>query len=79
MQNNVFKSNQNSKGMTFIQSDLCTDGIKTSNTDNPNLVAIVWRSPHASLKCNQQLEKDLYRIYMKYYFYVMLESFGQFW
>lgn len=79
MRNSIFKTVQSSSGKTLIQSNFCTNGIKQSSTDTANFVAVVWKSPHASLKRNQQLEKDLYKIYMKYYFYVMLESLGQFW
>ena len=79
MRNNIFKTVQSSSGKTLIQSDFCENGIKQSSKDKADFVAVVWRSPYASLKRNQQLERDLYRIYMKYYFYVMLESFGQFW
>ena len=76
MPNNIFKSIQSARGLIAIQSHLCTSGPKSLNAEK---VAIVWKSPHASLKRNQQLERDLYRIYMKYYTRVMLESFGQFW
>lgn len=82
MRNNVFKAIQGSRGIIAIQSHLCTNGLKSSNTDkteNAESVALVWKSPHASLKRNQQLERDLYRLYRKYYLRVMLESFGRFW
>lgn len=79
MRNNIFKAIQGTRGLIAIQSNLCTDGIKTYKSDEAETVAIVWKSPHASLKRNQQLERDLYRIYRKYYTHVMLESFGQFW
>lgn len=79
MRNNIFKPVQSSKGIMAIQSEFCSNGIRQSDATKADLVAVVWKSPHASLKRNQQLEKDLQRIYMKYYIYVMLESFGQFW
>ncbi len=79
MPNSVFKTVQNSKGITAIQSQNCQNGINQLESKKSDYVALVWRSPYASLKSNQQLEKDLYRIYMKYYIRVMVESFGQFW
>ena len=79
MRNNVFKIIQGRQRLMTIQSDLCTDGIKYSDIEKSELIAVVWKSPHASLKRNQQLEKDLYRIYRRYYIQVMLESFGRFW
>ena len=82
MRNNVFKAIQSSKGLIAIQSHLSTNGLKSLNTDkteNAELVAVIWKSPYASLRSNQQLERDLYRIYRKYYTRVMLESFGRFW
>ena len=79
MRNNIFKTVQSSSGKTLIQSDFCENGIKQSSKDKADFVAVVWRSPYASLKRNQQLERDLYRLYRKYYFQVILESGGQFW
>lgn len=79
MPNNVFKTIQSSKGLITVQSELCTNGIGYNDNIKSNFVAVVLKSPHASLKRNQQLERDLYRLYRKYYFQVILESGGQFW
>lgn len=79
MRNNVFKTVQSSKGTMVIKSDDCENGITYSEGTKSDIVVILWKSPHASLKRNQQLERDLYRIYRKYYIRVMLESFGRFW
>lgn len=79
MPNNVFKTIQSNKGLIIVQSDLCVNGIGYNDNIKSNFVAVVLKSPHASLKRNQQLERDLYRIYRKYYILVMLESFGRFW
>lgn len=79
MPNNVFKTIQSSKGLITVQSELCTNGIGYNDNIKSNFVAVAMKSPHASLKRNQQLERDLYRIYRKYYILVMLESFGRFW
>lgn len=82
MINSVFKSIQSTKGIIAIQSDYCTSGIKeveTHNSAKSAIVSMAWCSPYASLSANQQLEKDLRRIYRKYYIRVLIESFGLFW
>lgn len=82
MRNNVFKSIQSSKGFVAIQSDLCPNGIKeveTQNATKSKVVSMAWCSPYASLSANQQLERDLRKIYIKYYIRVLIENFGLFW
>lgn len=82
MKNNIFKSIQGSKGIVAVQSDFCSSGIKAVETQNANkskVISMAWCSPYASLSANQQLERDLRRIYIKYYIRVLFENFGLFW
>lgn len=79
MKTSLFKSIQSSKGLIGIECEACKKGIRQASDSKPNLVAIVWCSPYASMKANQQLERDLKRIYMKYYIATLCENFGLFW
>ena len=77
--NNIFEITQAHQGYVEMRSDACPSGLPQSKNRNSGLVVAAWRSPHASLRANQQLEKDLKRAYVKYYIITLIESFGLFW
>lgn len=43
------------------------------------IMTICYRSPYASLKSNDWLERKLVKLYTAYYFKVLLETKGRFW
>ena len=79
MRNNIFEITQAHQGYVEMRSDACPSGLPQATNKNSGLVVAAWRSPHASLRANQLLEKDLKRAYQKYYIITLIESFGLFW
>lgn len=79
MKNSIFESVQNNKGMVGILNLKNDSGLQQNDATKPKCMAIAWKSPHASFRANQQLERELRKTYVRYYTRVMIESFGEFW
>ena len=79
MRKSIFKNVQYPNGITELQCAACPSGIPRSKSSRPPMVLTAWRSPHASLKRNQQLDTELRRAYERYYIRVLFDNFGLFW
>ena len=60
-----------------VVSDIGHMGVQCNHCDA--LTIISYRSHHASRKTNEWLERQMIKVYTKYYFKVLLETQGRFW
>lgn len=58
-------------------SDLGRLGINYNHSEA--LTVVCFRSPYASIKSNNWLERKLLRLYTVYYYKVLFETKGRFW
>ena len=68
MQSKVFHSITNKKGVLGIKCKF-----------KPIVAVVSYKSPFASIKQNNWLEKELVKVYSRYYYRVLLSTSGRFW
>lgn len=79
MKRRIFERTTKIKGAVGLQTHYGINGmLKSSNTENKYIVVAIT-SPFASSKRNHQLEKDLYKAYMRYYIRTLVDNCGLFW
>ena len=78
MENNIFEPVINQHGVFGLQVKSGCRGI-TKGDKGKHMTLLAWRSPYATERQNYWLEKNLHRIYSRYYGKVMFSNFGLFW
>lgn len=79
MKRSIFETLVNQRGLAAIQTEACSTGIREGVGKNRKMVVLAWLSPYATIKRNQQLQRELKRAYEKYYIRVLYDNFGLFW
>lgn len=75
----IFEVVPHTKDAVGVQTIFCQKGIKQGKGENSQVVVIAWCSPYASRKRNYQLERDLQRVYRRYYARTLFDNSGLFW
>ena len=68
MQGKVFQSVTNKNGLLGLRYNF-----------RPAVALISYKSPYASVKQNDWLERKLIKVYSSYYYMVLLTTSGRFW
>ena len=68
MQGKVFQSVTNKNGLMGLRCNF-----------RPEVALIGYKSPYASARQNDWLEKRLIKVYSIYYYKVLLSTYGRFW
>ena len=68
MQGRIFHSMTNKKGFLGIKCNY-----------SPSVTIIGYKSPYATIRQNDWLEKKLVKVYSRYYYRVLISTSGRFW
>ena len=79
MKRRIFEPTRNLANMVGWKSQYSTIGFSNQKDKYRKVIALAVCSPFASTKRNLQLEKDLYKVYMRYYLRVCFDNCGLFW
>lgn len=75
---NIFEKIYDANGGYGLQCKFCEPNLLAEKKRSQKQVLIAWRSPYASADENAWLEKNLHRIYSKYYLKVIVSNYGKF-
>ncbi len=75
---NIFELTYDSSGNVGVQCKECRAGIGRGTKPEYKTVLIAWRSPYATAEHNDWLEKQLKKLYTRYYMKVIIENMGSF-